>query len=299
MLSAASSVRVRLSESGFHEVTIDRAAAAVSTSKMIKPSHPLRYSIGQRIMGCICDADEAYERLTREVWRLSDNTMWIWFADRLNELESALIALGGYDHDLAEQIDEHGYFGPSEVFDEHMKTAEVMFDIESLTGAFFVTLAPRLNAVRVAAKRVFDDARKLDSIAVSDPQRIGNDDFNNAIAVANFIKHRDEWVGALSGQQQRTFDSLVALGVASATAAGVRNFDSWPIVCAARAIGGQTTISQAVQDIAAQCKRAGDAILDEVQRQFEPHTAALAARREANVPLRKIRLQSGAQTDES
>lgn len=250
---------------------------------------PLRYSTGRRIAGNVCAADMAFEQLEREVSRLGHVSMWEWFAERCRQLELRLHELGGFDEHFAEQLENYGYMGTIEEFERFDETEALMFDLDALAGAFFVTLQPRLNAVKVAAKAVYQAAAEEDGLQVTVPKPLPvPTDFDTAWEVANFVKHNDEWGPTLERRQQPTFAALCRLGVASDNQ-GQRHLDRWPLIMAACALAGETSLAPAIGAIVTRCQTGGREIMAATQRDFAAHAAAVEAVRQANKPRLRIR----------
>jgi hypothetical protein len=249
----------------------------------------LRYSLGQRIAGRVCAADEAFDQLSREVWKLTYGSTWDWFAERLRVVETSLQEAGGFDEQLADEMESEGcYFGPTEVVERFDRTGAMCADLDALTGAFFVTIQPRLNAVKLAAERIYQVAIDVDGLTVG-PKKIAMPaDYEAAWEIANYVKHNDEWDDTLDRRQQRAFDVLCRLGV-GATAKGQRRLVRWPLIMAACALSGETSLAPAVGTIVARCRAACQEITDAIQADFAPIAAEVEAVRQANIPRLAIR----------
>lgn len=249
----------------------------------------LRWSVGKRIAGLVCDADVAFDRLEREVSRLCHASLWAWFAERCRVLEAELIELGGFDEGMAEQLEYGGLFGRVEDIERFERTDTLMFELESLAGAFFVTLQPRLNAIRVAAKAVYQAAASEDRLPVTVPKQLAlPTDFESAWGVANFVKHNDEWGTKLEPRQQETFAVLCRLDVASEEG-GERRLARWPLIMGACALSGETELPAALGAIVTRCEAAGREIMAAVQTDFAPLASEIEAVRKANAPRLAIR----------
>lgn len=234
-------------------------------------------------------ADMAFERLEREVSRLAHVSMWEWFAERCRTLEAKLVELGGFNEHLAEQIETYGFFGRTEDFERFDETETLMFELESLAGAFFVTLQPRLNAVKVAARAVYQNAAGEDGLQIAVPPNVPvPSDFETAWQVANFVKHNDEWGATLNVPQRRAFAVLCHLDVAS-EADGERSLARWPLIEGACALADDHVLASALTAIVARCQAAGREILTAIQADFAPLAADVEAVREANKPRLRVR----------
>jgi hypothetical protein len=179
--------------------------------------------------------------------------------------------------------------GPQEIVDRHFLTEGICVEMEDVVGAFFVALQPRLNAVKVAAKRVYFAAANIDHLRIAPPRRIVTPaDFESTWQVANFVKHRDEWRDVLLDQQQECFDALVALGVAKLVN-GSRELDRWTLISAACAISGETTLANAVPAIVQHCESACHDIENSIQGDFSCIATEVDALRSQNAPKRRVR----------
>ncbi len=250
----------------------------------------LKYSIGQRIAGRVCAADESFSRLERAVRRVGTAETWGWFAERIHALELSLAELGGFDEQLAQAVEStYGWLGPKEVFEQHEKTEELCAELEALTAAFFVTLQPRLNAVKVAAKRVYEVATSLDELHVADATGPAwPPTLESAWQIANYVKHSDEWTSDLDKRQLRCFEALVSLGVAQIVD-GQREFDRWPLISAACALSGETWLQPAVGAIVQQCVTACRDVVQSIQADFAQIANDVEAVRIRNIPTLRVR----------
>lgn len=187
---------------------------------------------------------------------------------------------------------------PTEVADRHFQTEDICAELEELVAAFFVTLQPRLNAVKVAARRVYDRAAKIDGLDVRKPSALTFPAaFEAAWQMANYVKHCDEWEAALTPQQQRCFEALVQLGTAS-VAEGQRKLDRWVLVSAACALSEETTLARAVDVIVRRCKTSCDEIETAMQADFTRIATAVEAVRLENVPRLRIRANDTLRNDD-
>jgi hypothetical protein len=250
----------------------------------------LKYSIGQRITGRVCAADESFSRLEREVARVGAGETWGWFAERMHALELSLADLGGFDEQLAEAMESpYGWLGPKEVFEKHEKTEDLCAELEALTAAFFVTLQPRLNAVKVAAKRVYEVASSLDELRLPDaagpawPLTL-----ESAWQIANYIKHSDEWTADLDKRQLRCFEALANLGVARIVD-GQREFDRCLLISVACTLSGETWLQPAIGTIVQQCVTASQEVAHSIQADFARIADDVEAVRIRNIPKWRVR----------
>lgn len=252
----------------------------------------LRYSLGQRMAGRVCAADEAFHTLQHKAAMLGDGGTWQWFADRFGTPETALWDAGGFDENLARQMESpYAFVGRQEDLDRHLLTERICAEMDDLVGAFFVALQPRLNAVKRAAERVYCSATTSDQLPIAPPKAMVTPAaFEHAWQLANYIKHRDEWRQTLNKGQQRCFEALVALGVATVVD-GTREFDRWPLIEAACAISGEPTLAKAVLVIVQRCESACRDIENSIQTAFSEIAADVDRVRTSNVPRLRVRAQ--------
>lgn len=217
--------------------------------------------------------------------------MWGWFAERLRNLEEKLRDLGGYDEDLADRIEEHGFFGPTALVERHEESENCCYDIEDVAAAFYVTLQPRLNAVKVSAGRVYQDGAELDGIGIATPKDIIAGDLQAAWHLANYVKHSDEWGPTLDWRQRPTFAVLEDLGVASIVGTD-RSIARLPILKATCRLTDEGWLADGVHAVVSRCRSGGNDLLQRIQDDFAAFTGDIEVARQRNVA--KLKAESTA-----
>jgi hypothetical protein len=245
----------------------------------------LTWSIGKEIAGNVCAADVAFNDFERQISRFEIGRAWDWFVDRVVALEQRLDALGGLDERIADQLDETGTFmGPAEVVERYDQAYELCWLLDEAATAFIVTLQPRLNALHVTARAIYEKAAVEDSLSVTVPTKLETlfpAFLVNVWNVANYVKHRDEWRAELNKQQRPSFETLLSLGVA-AGAHNHRALARFPTIEAVIALAGKTWLREAIPGVLALCAVAHGEMVKRIQYDFQPFATAIEARRSEN-----------------
>jgi hypothetical protein len=159
-----------------------------------------------------------------------------------------------------------------------------------VAAAFFVTLQPRLNSVVVAAKQIYQAAREVDCLRITESSAQNlRVDLDAIWQVADYVKHNDEWGEKLTPLQHRCLDALVGVDVAAADAEGKRVLTRWTVLSAACALSGETGETWLSAALAAIIQRSTEASLATeraIQTGFTKIAYAVEAVRERNAPRR-------------
>ena len=156
-----------------------------------------------------------------------------------------------------------------------LELEELYGELDDLASAFFVVLQTRLSVVASRTHALAEMVEKALRIKIP-----GKKQFLEAVhdvwAIANYVKHNDEWGEELNAQQQRTFDQLVQIGIAAANVDARHRYPTPHLAArAALLMAGEHCLSSALQTLVVRVNDQAYSIYESTLTTLEPHADAL------------------------